>query len=90
MSGGIAASTTPLEGRRYTVLQRTCATDSHVSLLGVIPLTRGNSVRAAVDKAARRVGGDALIEVTVENCTQMWAIFFRHVIRVEGTAIKFD
>jgi hypothetical protein len=89
MPGGVAPSSTPLEGRSYIVLGRTKATDSRVCLFGVIPISGHNSMRAAIDAAARRVGGDALIDVTVEGYSQFWILFSRDVTLVEGIGIRF-
>ena len=87
--GGVAASSTPLEGRSYVVLGRTAATDSCIRLLGFIPVSGHNSMRAAIDSAARKVGGDALIDVTVEGYFQWWILFTRNITRAEGIGIRF-
>lgn len=87
--GGIAASSTPLEGRSYTVLGYTEATDSRICLFGIIPISHHNSIRDAIRSAARKVGGDALIEVTAEAYSQYWVIFTRDITRVEGIGIRF-
>jgi len=89
MPGGVAPSSTPLEGRSYQVMGYTESTDSRICLFGIIPITRHNSIREAIHSAARRVGGDALIEVTVEGYTQFWFLFSRNVTRVEGIGIRF-
>ena len=89
MPGGVAASSTPLEGRSYQILKCTEATSSRICLFGIIPITPHNSIRKAIDAAARREGGDALIEVTVEGYSQYWILFTRDVTRVEGIAIRF-
>ena len=89
MPGGIAASTTPIEGRSYDVLGRVSETDSHIALFGVIPLSGGNRVEKAVDDCIRSRGADALIDVTVDGYSQFWILFTRRVTRVTGTAIKF-
>lgn len=89
MPGGVAASSTPLEGRSYQVLGYTEATDSRICLLGIIPVSSHNSIRDAIKRAARKVGGDALIEVSVEGYTQYWLLFSRDVTRVEGIGIRF-
>jgi starvation-inducible outer membrane lipoprotein len=90
MPGGIAASSTPLEGRKYTVLEKTSATSNCIRLLGVIPISGSNNTRSAIDKAARYVGGDALIDVTVEGFNQYWILFSRDVTYVEGIGIRFE
>lgn len=87
--GGVAPSTTPLEGRSYQILGYTEATDSRICLFGIIPITSGNHIRDALKDAARRVNGDALIEVTVEAHTEYWILFSRNVTRVQGIGIRF-
>ena len=87
--GGVAPSSTPLEGRSYDVLGRTAATDSRICLFGIIPVTGHNSMREAIDAAAHRVGGDALIDVTIEGYWQYWILFSRDVTRAEGIGIRF-
>ena len=88
--GGIAASTVPVEGRRYQVLGRTAGTDSYILLFGFLPIFGSNSTREAVEDALERKGADALIGVTVDTYTHYWILFSRSVISVEGTAIKFE
>ena len=88
--GGVAASNTPLEGRKYTILGNTEATDKRICLLGLIPITSANSVRAALNKAAEKAGGDALIDITVENYVHYWILFSSDITRVEGIAIRFN
>lgn len=90
LPGGIASSNTPLEGRKYTVLGNTSASDCRVCLLGILPVTTHNSTRKAVAKAARRAEGDALIDVTVEWSYQYWILFSLDITRVEGVAIRFN
>ena len=88
--GGISDSTTPINGRSYTVLGRTSASDSNILLLGLIPITPHNSTRQCVEEAIAKKGGDALIDVTVEGYAQWWILFIRFATKVEGTAIKFN
>lgn len=87
--GGVAASTTPLEGRSYQVVGYTEATDSRICLFGIIPLTGGNHLRDALHDAARKISADALIEVTVESHWEYWLLFSRDVTEVQGIGIRF-
>jgi hypothetical protein len=87
--GGIAPSSTPLEGRSYTVLGYTESTDSRICLFGILPVSNHNSIRDAVEDAQKRVNADALIDVTVEGYSQYYIIFSRDVTRVEGIGIRF-
>lgn len=89
MPGGVAPSTTPLEGRSYKIMGYTEATDSRICLFGIIPITGGNHIRDALRDAAKNVSADALIEVTVEAHTEFWILFSRNVTRVQGIGIRF-
>ncbi|MFA5042698.1 MAG: hypothetical protein WC381_07355 [Kiritimatiellia bacterium] len=88
--GGLAPSSTPLEGRKYTVLGRTEGADNYVLLFCVLPVTGANTIRRAMDRACAKAGGDALIDVTVESHSEFWILFARYVTTVEGTAIRFN
>jgi hypothetical protein len=88
--GGISASSTPLEGRKYTVLGHSEASDNYVLLLCFLPVSTPNTIRRALDKACVKAGGDALIDVTVECHSEFWLLFALQVTTVEGTAIRFN
>ncbi|MFH1476613.1 MAG: hypothetical protein ABIH24_03855 [Verrucomicrobiota bacterium] len=87
--GGIAASNTPLHAKPYTVIGDTEGRDSHYAILGLIPVTSGNSLKDAVKKAKGRVGADALIDITVDSYTQWWILFTRTVTEVYAKGIRF-
>lgn len=87
--GGIAASSTPLEGRNYRVVGHARGTDSYILLLGLIPIRGSNSTHEAVQAAIGQHNGDALINVTVTSYFQWWVILTRHAIQVEGDVIDF-
>ncbi len=88
--GGLAASTTPIEGRKYSILSKAAGSSNRIAFLGILPLTGPNTVREAVEEAITSAGGDALIDVTVDGYTQYWILFSRTVTRVTGTAIRFE
>lgn len=88
--GGIAPSNTPIEGRKYMVLDKAIETDSLIYLLGIIPISDPNDTDDAINEAIRKHNGDALINVTVEGYTQWWILFTRHVTEVKGTVIRFE
>jgi hypothetical protein len=88
--GGIAPSNTPIEGRKYTVLERAVETDSLIYILGILPISDPNDISDAVNEAIKKHNGDALIDVSVEGYTQWWILFTRHVTEVKGTVIRFD
>lgn len=88
--GGIAPSTTPLEGRKYRNMGRSVATDSRIYLLGILPVTGENSIRDAIEEAVDERRGDAMIGVTIEFYSQWWILFTRYTTRVEGDVIRFE
>lgn len=90
MPGGLAASNTPLEGRKYKVLKPTSATNSRVKLFGLIPINGSNSTRDCLEQAIRNGNGDALIDITVDAYSMYFILFSRDVIAVWGTAIRFQ
>jgi hypothetical protein len=88
--GGIAASTVPINGRSYVNLGPVASTSSRIHLFGVLPVSGGNTIRAAVAAATKSKQGDAMIGVTVETYTQFWFVFMRYVTSVHGEAIRFQ
>ena len=88
--GGISASSTPLNNKPYHILGHTSATDSRFILLWFIPLTGSNSTKDALNKAIKKVGADALIDVTVDGYNQWFIILSRTVTKVEGIGIRFE
>lgn len=88
--GGVAPSTTPINGRSYQVLGDVRTTDSYVLLFGFLPIMGSNSTHDAIRDALRAKGADALIDVTVDKYFQWWILFTRSVIQVQGKAIKFN
>ncbi len=87
--GGISDSNTPLYSKPYTVIGDTEGSDSWYAILGFIPVTPGNSLREAVKDAKRKVGADALIDITVDSYTQFWILFARRVTEVHAKGIRF-
>jgi len=90
MPGGIAPSSTPLEGKTYVELGEATGTDSAVYLLGIIPLTGSNTTPEALAEAVSSRNGDALINVTVESYCQWFFVVTRVVTTVQGDVIKFQ
>lgn len=80
------------EGRAFDEIGPARGRACRYSLLGIIPW--GNAdVQAAVDKALRKNGGDALINVTTSNglygFVLLYNLFSYTCTEVKGTAIKF-
>jgi len=89
LPGGIAPSTTPIDGRAYDVLGDVKGTDSRVLLLGILPISGPNTIQGAVNDAKRRMDADALIEVTAEAYSSWWIFWANTTTVVHGKAIKF-
>lgn len=87
--GGIAPSNTPLHAKPYTVIGETEGSDSRYAILGIIPVTSGNSLKEAVKDAKGHVGADALIDITADSYTQWWILFTRTVTEVNAKGIRF-
>ncbi len=86
---GVAASTKPLAQDGYTSIGPTEGRAVGVYLLGLIPLSEPYPARAAVDRAIRQGGGDALVDVTVDYMTIMIPPFVNVMITTaNGTAVK--
>lgn len=88
--GGVAPSNVPLEGRSHRVIGETSGSDSAIRLFGILPISDSNDIRDAIEDAKRKVGADALIEITVDTYTQWWVIFTRHATRVQAVGIESD
>jgi len=89
LPGGIAPSTTPIDGRAYDVLGDVKGTDSRTLLFGILPISGANTIQGAVDKAKAKMGADALIEVTAEGYSSWWILWSNTTTVVRGKAIKF-
>ena len=88
--GGVAASTVPLSPGGYTVIGPVSATDCKVNLLGLIPLSGGNRVHQAIDKAKRKRSADALIGVTVDRASKFFLLWTQTCTEVHATAVSIN
>jgi len=88
-AGGIAPSTMPLEAGNYTTLQPVTGKDCVYRLLGIIPLTAGNTTRnAMLDAIGSAEGADALVGVTADTYSQSFIVVTRVCTQVQGTAVQ--
>ena len=90
MPGGYAASSEPINGRRYRVMGRATGTDSRIYFLGFLPVTGPNSAADAIEDCIEERSGDAMIKVSVDFYYQWWIIFTRYTTRVEGDVIRWE
>ncbi len=89
LPGGISDSSTPLEGKSYSVVGSVEGTSSRVALLGILPLSGANRTDEALERAVKSKNGDALINVTVEFVREFWILWTSDTTIVRGEAIKF-
>jgi len=87
--GGVAASSTPLNGRPYEILGPAYGAETQYHILGFIPTGKAALVEHAMAEAKRTTGADALIEVTVETYRKDFVVFASTTTEVRGKAIKF-
>ena len=94
--GGLAGSTTPLEGREYEVVAyRVVGKDSMPLIFGLgpgfgIPLSGQCTVEEAVQDALQHHrGADGMINVSVDVYWHSWLLFQIFTTRVEGDVIRF-
>jgi hypothetical protein len=88
--GGIAASTIPLEPGGYTVVREDVrGSDCQIALFGLIPVSGGNTTRAALHSALSRApGATALVNVTSDAYSQFWILWSNTCTEVRGTAVS--
>jgi len=87
--GGLAGSTTPIEGRAYKVTGEAFGSVTQRCILGIIPTGDGVQLQAAIEDAKMRSGADALIDVTVDSYRKWYLLFGTITTEVRGKAIKF-
>lgn len=87
-SGGIAASSIPLEPGSYRILGQAKGGDCQYKLLGIIPISGGNETHNALDDALTDIPNTtALIQVTSDTYSQYWILWSNHCTQVYGTAV---
>ncbi len=87
----VAPSTTPItENDTYTKLDYSVGRSYGFLILGMIPIFRDDPVGAATKSAIESSGGNALIEVAVEENVIPLVIFHMYWTTVEGTAVLVE
>ena len=82
------ASTKPLSQGGYTEIGPVEETDCLWYLLSFIPITSGNNMQGAMSDAIKRMGGDALIQVTAETYYQNFIVVSRYCTIIQGIAVR--
>ena len=87
----ISPSTTPItENDTYTKLGRTAGSSGGVLIIGMFPIFSNDPAGAARDKAIKSSGGNALIEVAMEENAIPLGIVNIYWTTVEGTAVHVE
>ena len=87
-SGGIAASSVPLEPGSYRILGAAKGGDCQYKLLGIIPISGGNETHSALDDALSDIPNTtALIQITSDTYSQYWILWSNVCTQVYGTAV---
>ena len=82
------ASTKPLAPGGYTEIGPVEETDCLWYLFSFIPITTGNNMQGAMSDAIKRMGGDALIQVTAETYYQNFIVVSRYCTIIQGIAVR--
>ena len=88
--GGIAPSNIPLEQGGYTVIGPVSASDCKVNLLGLIPVSGGNSLSGALKKAKRERNAQALVEVKVDFVSKYFILWSQACTEVRAIAVTIN
>lgn len=87
--GGVASSNIPLSQDGYTVLGLVAASDCKVNLFGVIPVSGGNHVADAMNKALGQIpGADALVNISVDRVSKFFILWLQTCTEVRATAVN--
>jgi hypothetical protein len=88
--GGIAPSTIPLEPGGYSVIKSHVeGSDCQVNLLGLLPLSDGNTTDEAIaDALSDAPGATALVNVTSDAYSQYWILWSNTCTEARGSAVK--
>lgn len=88
--GGVAPSNIPLAPGGYTEIGRAKGSDCKVNLLGILPLSGGNRLDQALEKAVRDGNGDALVNITVDRNSKFFILWSQTCTIVYGTAVRLQ
>lgn len=81
-------STKPLTQGGYTEIGPVEETDCLWYLFSFIPITTGNNMQGAMRDGIKRMGGDALIQVTAETYYQNFIVVSRYCTIIQGIAVR--
>lgn len=89
ISGGVAPSNIPLTPNSYSELGPVHGESCLYYFLGLIPVTKGNETKDALDDALKqRAETSALINITADTFAQNFLLLSRMCTQVNGIAVK--
>lgn len=85
----MSPSSEPLAPGSYEKLGPASGQDCLWKLLGVLPITSGNTLQGAMRDALNdKDGTDALVQVTADTFTQFFIVISRECTQVDGVAVR--
>ena len=88
--GGVAASNIPLDQGGYTVLNPVRVGDCKINLFGILPVSGGNYVDDAIDKAIRKSNADALIDIRVDMTSKFFFLWSQRCTTVSAKGVRIN
>lgn len=86
-SAGVAPSSMPLAQGGYDRMEKASGTSWGINILGFIPIKQAKT-SSALEEAIRNGGGDALVELCVDNRACYLLVLNLQRIRVAGRGVK--
>ena len=88
---GIAPSSCPITSEdTYTVIGTVESSSGGFMPLGVVPIGESRPAEKCVARALEKSGGDALIEVTMDNTLMMLPYIYPYWTHLKATAVKVE
>ena len=86
---GMMPSSEPLAPGSYEKIGKVSGQDCLWKLLGLLPISSGNTMGGALQDALdEESGADALVQVTADQFTQFWILVSRECTQVDGVAVR--
>ncbi len=88
---GLAACSTPItEDDSYTEIGPVTSYSWGCLLGGILPLSENNPSKKCLNRALRKSGGDALVEVSEDTMFIFIPYVYPYRTRLQGTAVKVE
>jgi hypothetical protein len=84
-------SSEPIAPGSYEKIGDVSGQDCLWKLLGLLPLSSGNTMQGAMREALQdKDGTDALVQVTADTFTEFYIIVSRECTQVDGVAVRIN